>query len=110
MSSVKHYLLVESYPSHPLRLEEFDQWYDEVHIPEVVALDGIVGATRLSPADPDGGAFIVLYELEGDPHQAVQNIHAAAAAQQLTMSDVLSLGPIPKMRIMEVHSEYTKPR
>ena len=107
---MKHYLMVESYPSHPMRVEEFNVWYDEVHVPEVVALDGFVGATRLAPADADGGAFVVLYELEGDPHQAVRNVHAAAAAKQLNMSDVLSLGPIPKMRIMEVHSEYTKPR
>ena len=107
---MKYVLHVSSYPSHPTRLDEFNRWYDEVHVPEVVALDGFVGARRLSPADTDGGAFIVEYDLEGDPHQAVANVKSAAAAGKLTMSDVLSLGPIPDMRIMAIHSEYTKPR
>lgn len=107
---MKHYLMVQSYPSSPFRIDEFNQWYDEVHVPEVVSLDGFVGATRLSPADPDGGAYVVLYELEGDPHQAVENVKAAAAAGKLHMSDVLSMGPIPQMRIMQVHSTYTKPK
>ncbi|MGV9746017.1 hypothetical protein ACWDTG_13995 [Rhodococcus zopfii] len=105
---MKHYLLVESYPSHPERLEEFNTWYDEVHIPEVVALDRFVGATRLSPADADGGPSVTLYELEGDPQVAKANVHTAAAAKQLNMSDSLSYGPIPKMRIMQVRSEYSK--
>ncbi len=104
----KYILHVSSYPSHPTRTDEFNRWYEEFHIPEVVALDGIVGARRLAPADPDGGAHIVEYDLQGDPHEAVANIRAAAAAGKLTMSDVLSLGPIPEMRIMEIYSEYTK--
>ena len=106
----KHILYVSSYPSHPTRTDEFNRWYEEFHIPEVVALDGIAGARRLAPADPDGGPFIVEYDLVGDPHAAVANIRAAAAAGKLTMSDVLSLGPIPEMRIMTVYSEYIKPR
>lgn len=107
---MKHYLLVESHPSHPDRLDEFNKWYDEVHIPEVVALDGFVAGTRLVAADPDGGPSVTLYELEGDPHKAKENVHIAAAAKQLNMSDSLSYGPIPTMRIMAVKSEYSKPR
>ncbi|MEE2035427.1 hypothetical protein [Rhodococcus chondri] len=106
---MKHYLLVESYPSHPDRLDEFNKWYDEVHIPEVVALDGFVGAIRLAPADPDGGPSVTIYELQGDPQAAKDNVHAAAAAKQLNMSDSLSYGPIPKMRILQMQSEHSKP-
>lgn len=39
-----------------------------------------------------------------------RNVHIAAAAKKLNMSDSLSYGPIPKMRIMAVQSEYSKPR
>lgn len=107
---MKHYLLVESHPSHPDRLDEFDQWYNEVHIPEVVALDGFVGAIRLTSADAQGGPSVTLYELEGDPQAAKDNVHAAAAAKQLNMSDSLSYGPVPKMRILQLQAEYSKPR
>ena len=106
---MKHYLHVSSWPSHPMRVEEFNTWYDEVHVPEVVALDGFVGATRLTPVDNDGGPWITIYEIEGDPHEAVERVKAASAAGQLNMSDVLSLGPIPSLRIMAEHLVYTKP-
>ena len=79
-------------------------------MPEVVALDGFVGAIRLAPADNDGSGFVVLYELGGDPAEAVHNVHAASAAKQLTMSEALSMGPIPKMRLMHVYREYLEAR
>jgi len=106
---MKSYLMVESYPSHPGRVEEFNQWYDQVHVPEVCAIDGFVGATRLAPATADGGGYVVLYELDGDPEACVAGVKAAAAAGKFNMSDALSMGPIPKLRIMNVVQEYRAP-
>lgn len=102
---MSHIFLVISRPSSPDRVDEFNQWYDDVHIPEVCAVDGIVGATRLAP-EVDGDPFAVMYELEGDPHAAVAGIRAKAAAGGFNMSDVLSLDPLPQMYIMKVHSHY----
>lgn len=106
---MKSYLMVESYPSHPGRVEEFNQWYDQVHVPEVCEVEGVVGATRLAPATADGGGYVVLYHLEGDPEAALASIKAKAAAGKFNMSDVLSMGPIPKLRIMNVVQEYRAP-
>ncbi|MEE2056855.1 hypothetical protein [Rhodococcus artemisiae] len=107
---MKHYLMVEAHPSHPDRVDEFNEWYETTHIREVVALDGFLNATRLAPADESGGSYVTLYEIEGDPKEALHNVHAAAAAKQFDMSDSLSFGPVPKMRIMQVYSEYVKPQ
>ena len=50
----KGIILVETFPSSPEREQEYNTWYDEVHLPELVALDGFVSARRLRPVDADG--------------------------------------------------------
>ena len=40
----KGILLVESRPSAPERDAEFNEWYESVHMPEVLALDSFVSA------------------------------------------------------------------
>ena len=102
---MSHIFLVLAKPSSPDRVDEFNQWYDQVHLPEVCSVDGIVGATRLAP-EKDGDPFATMYELEGDPHAAVAGIYAKAAEGGFNMSDVLSVDPMPQMYIMKVHSHY----
>jgi hypothetical protein len=95
---------VETRPSSPDRDQEYNTWYDEVHIPELVALDGFVSARRLRPVDGDG-PYVALYEIEADDLQAVlQNM--LANARNLHMSDALQFDPPPVMRLLEVTSEY----
>ncbi|GAB7143772.1 DUF4286 family protein [Mycobacterium riyadhense] len=95
---------VESRPSSPDRDQEYNTWYDEVHIPELVALDGFVSARRLRPVDGDG-PYVALYEIEADDLQTVlQNM--LDNARNLHMSDALQFDPPPVMRLLEVTSEY----
>ncbi|SON60706.1 hypothetical protein MSIMFI_02207 [Mycobacterium simulans] len=95
---------VETRPSSPDRDQEYNTWYDEVHIPELVALDGFVSARRLRPVD-DEGPYVALYEIEADDLQSVlQNM--LDNARNLHMSDALQFDPPPVMRLLEVTSEY----
>ncbi len=52
----------------PGREEEFLHWYDEVHIPEVLRVDGIRAARRFSLAGGNGRSsgpgWLVMYELD----------------------------------------------
>lgn len=100
----KGIIYVETRPSSPDRDQEYNTWYDEVHIPELVALDGIVSARRLRPVDGDG-PYVALYELEGDNLQAILD-NMRANSRQLHMSDALQLDPPPVMRLLEVTTEY----
>ncbi|GGV07433.1 hypothetical protein GCM10010182_28110 [Actinomadura cremea] len=93
-------LQVESYPSGPDVVEEFDRWYDEVHLGEVLTIDGFVAARRFAPLDGDGPC-IAQYEFEGDPKEAVPRLSRAAADGTLHMSDTLRLDPPPRMLLME---------
>ena len=60
---------------------------DEVHLGELVALDGFVSARRLRPVD-GSGPYVAIYEIEGDNLQAILD-NMIANAGQLHMSKVL---------------------
>jgi hypothetical protein len=100
----KGIILVESRPSSPDRDQEYNTWYNEVHIPELVALPGFVSARRLRPVDGDG-PYVALYEVEGDDLQAILD-GMVANAGRLHMSDALQLDPPPVMRLLEVTTDY----
>ena len=100
----KGLILVESRPSSPDRVQEYNTWYDEIHLPELVALDGIVSARRLRPVDGDG-PYVALYEIEGDNLQAVLD-NMIANAGKLHMSDALQLDPAPIPRLLETTIDY----
>lgn len=50
----------------PDRDEEFNRWYDEVHVPEVVACEGIHAAWRLRSDDPEQSPrYVTCYLVDG---------------------------------------------
>ncbi len=98
----KGIIYVETYPSSPDREQEYNTWYDEVHLPELVAIDGITSARRLRPVNGEG-PYVALYEIEGDDLQAVLQGMSGA---KLTMSGALQLDPPPIPRLLEVTTEY----
>lgn len=95
---------VETRPSSPDRDREYNTWYDEVHLPELLALDGIVSARRCKPV-ADDGPYIALYEIEGDDLQAILD-NMVASGGKLHMSDALQMDPPPVFRLLEVTTEY----
>lgn len=99
----KGIILVETRPSSPDREQEYNTWYDDVHLRELVALDGFVSARRLTPVDGDG-PYVAIYEVEGDDLKSVLN-NMVANAGQLTMSDALQLDPPPIMRLLQTTTE-----
>ena len=45
--------------------EEFNRWYNEVHLPQVLACPGFLGATRYE-CTAGQPRYIAIYELEGE--------------------------------------------
>jgi hypothetical protein len=75
------------------REAEFDDWYDTVHLPEVVALSPFTAAQRFRLAGaqifPDQPhARLAIYEYEGDAAAAVEALLAAASS--FRMSDAMA--------------------
>ncbi|HKP19150.1 MAG TPA: hypothetical protein VJT84_11770 [Gaiellaceae bacterium] len=58
--------------------EEFNDWYDNVHVPELVACPGFLSGRRGVAADPSQSPrYVAIYELEDEnalESQAVQGV------------------------------------
>jgi hypothetical protein len=99
----KAILLVQSQPSHPSREDEYNEWYDRTHIPEVCDIPGVVGAQRFELAEssvmpaPEGSSrYLAIYEVEADdPDTVLQELVARVADGRVVMSDVLAMDPVP---------------
>lgn len=102
----KGIFVVESRPSSPERESDYNDWYDKVHLPEVVALPGFVSGRRLTPMDGDG-PYVALYELDSDDLKAtVKGLYKAIGDGRLNMSDAIQSDPPPVMRLLATTIEY----
>ncbi|MDN5893707.1 MAG: hypothetical protein L0H93_06735 [Nocardioides sp.] len=92
-------LLAHTAPASPDVVEEFNRWYDEVHVPEVIAkVPGVVAARRfvlaadqLLPEEalPDRG-YLAIYEIEGEPIEKVAaSLGGGLSDGTLTLSPTL---------------------
>ncbi len=80
---------------------EFNEWYDNVHIPDLLAIPGMLSAQRHDLRDAamyhaDGGRlpeqrYLVVYEMEGDVDAIMVKIREAVAEGQIVMSDSLDM-------------------
>jgi len=59
---------VETFSTTPEQDAEFNDWYDNIHLAEVVARPGFVSARRFAPAGP-GKPYVAIYEIESDDIQ-----------------------------------------
>ncbi|MFH1027175.1 MAG: hypothetical protein V1791_04150, partial [Pseudomonadota bacterium] len=49
------------------REEEFNKWYNDVHVPEVLNIPGVISGSRYRAVKPVGrqSKYLALYEVEG---------------------------------------------
>jgi hypothetical protein len=64
----KWLLVVYTDCADPSREAEFNEWYDKIHLPDVLETPGIVRATRFVNNDPDAGPgkFLATYEIDSE--------------------------------------------
>jgi hypothetical protein len=78
---------------------DFNDWYDNVHLGEVLELAGFVAAERFQvEGDPVAGTsehrYLALYELETDDPQGAMAALGAAAQGGMDISDTLDMGNV----------------
>ena len=90
----RHLYVVFGNPTSPERDAEFNEWYDQTHIPEVLAVPGIISAQRFKhhQLDRDAGkpvrySYVTIYEIEGDPNEVMGKIGAGLASGAIRMDD-----------------------
>lgn len=83
-----HYILAVTSRALPGREAEYNRWYDDIHVGEVLALTGFLSCERFRVLDGEGretGEFIAHYHVEtDDPAALLQNLFAAAATMRMT--------------------------
>ena len=86
---MKTYYTVYSNPT-PGREAEFNDWYTNVHLAEVLQIDGFVSAQRFQLAEPQvvndqPYRYMAMYEIDNDNiEQTVENLMVAAGGLQMS--------------------------
>lgn len=77
---------------------EYNRWYDEVHLPEVLETEGFVAAQRFALADAQIGdvadkapsRYLAIYEIEAESLEAaLEKLNAGSGTME--MSDALDM-------------------
>jgi hypothetical protein len=96
-------LLVRTRPATAEVEDEYNDWYERIHIPQVLAaVPGIISAQRFRLLSSHGRSdaralYLAVYEIESDdPQGALEQLGQAMAAGHIPMSDSVEvLGPAP---------------
>ena len=95
-------LYVESRPVSPERDAEYNAWYSNEHLRDVVAIDGFLSARRFVPVG-DAGPYVAIYEVEFDDlRDAVTALTDAFSSGALPLSDAMQMDPPPSLRLLEL--------
>ncbi|HZP29030.1 MAG TPA: EthD domain-containing protein [Acidimicrobiia bacterium] len=91
--------------------DDFNQWYDDVHAKEVLALPGVRSCTRYKLADPQlmdgddamGFRYLAAYEVEVDDWADFRSAMLAAFGDGRVTVDgqLLQMDPMPKTMLFE---------
>jgi hypothetical protein len=73
----KWLFMVQSNCADSKREQEFNDWYDNVHVPDLLKEDAFVAASRYEslPSQGNQGKFVAVFQLETDNIKQAMKIH-----------------------------------
>ncbi len=81
------------------RDDEFNDWYDNVHVPDLLGIPGVLSAQRYdlletainkNPAmPPPAHRYLCVYEMEGDVDAIMAKIQESVLAGGIVMTDAM---------------------
>lgn len=89
--SHEYTLIVHTSPADG-REDEYNAWYDDVHLPEFSALPGVLNGRRFKVVSPDPDAkpvYAAIYETSADPGQVFGSMTEAIKNGTMHMSDAI---------------------
>ena len=96
----KGMIYLQTMPVSPDREAEYHEWYNDTHLEEICAVEGITGARRFAPTDGEG-PFIAIYELDCDDLDGVvdrlRELGASGKMSSLQYLNMSDPAPIPKV-------------
>lgn len=92
--------------------EEFNRWYTEVHVPDVIKLGGATVGRRykaagvpLLPGIPEPGGYAAIYEVEAETVEQIQAVAASFGESLVTGEADIS----PTMHLPSVQAAWLMP-
>lgn len=84
----KSLMVVFSNPKSAAEEQEYNRWYTEKHLTDVIGVPGIVSATRyrldkgveMGEIPANAASYLALYEMEGETTEELKAINDALAA------------------------------
>jgi hypothetical protein len=94
----KYTFVVLSNPTTPGQEAEYNEWYNKIHIPDVLNVPGFVAAQRFRLADAqfaDGAPahrYLALYELDTDDIKgSLKELQKRVGTDDMVMSDAIDM-------------------
>lgn len=99
------------------REAELDRWYDDTHVPDVLAVPGVMSAQRYRIADvaqpevegieapaPPAHRFLAVYELDRDPNEVMADFVTRVTDGSMHLHEALDMGTVG-LSVWEPHGE-----
>ena len=93
----KYIFVVLTNPTTPGQENEYNEWYNGQHIPDVLNVPGFVAAQRFRLADTQMGKnnpykYLALYEIETDDlESALKDLQSRTGTDDMIMSNAIDL-------------------
>jgi hypothetical protein len=111
-------LIVFSNPTADADEAKFNQWYTDVHVPDILWLGGATSARRykssgveLLPGVPEPGEYVAVYQVEADTVEDVRAIagklQAGLAAGEADIDPSFDLTSVRAAWVLPVGGEIT---
>jgi hypothetical protein len=95
MAKQKHVLVVFSNPTTQEQEDEYNSWYTDQHLGEVLAVPGLVAAQRFKLQGPSTtlpGRYLALYEVEhNDPPTVLEALAKSAGTGEMFISPAIDV-------------------
>jgi hypothetical protein len=99
-------MYLQTMPVSPDKDADYNKWYNDTHLAEIVSVEGIVSARRFAPMDGNG-PYIAIYELDCDDLDAVvQRLGELGASGKMSSLEFLSMDPAPIPRVYREIGSY----
>lgn len=90
------------------REEEFNNWYDDQHVPDALRVPGFVSAQRFKVSDANStlpGQYLTLYEIEtNDLQRVLDDVRSRAGTPAMVLSDAADFSST-RMAVFEAITE-----
>jgi hypothetical protein len=91
--SHKYTLIVYTSPADG-REDEYNAWYDDVHLSEFSALPGVINGRRFKVAGAGKQQYAAVYELSAHPDEVMAAMNAGVKDGTVHMTDAMDVGSV----------------